>query len=334
MPEHLSKTLASTGGDCGRMTIPDRRPHVTGDAAATDDSMLPLDDGDIYVCHDGPRDAPVLLLIHGSASSTRSWDALVPLLTTSHRVIRIDLLGHGRSAKPAGRGYEIPEQARRIGEALDRLWIEHAIVVGHSSGGIVATALAEQRPDLVTALALINTGPSLDAFIAPPSAAIGPSQWPPTDEQIRQLASTGFSRAGYQIPQELVDDVRGMTYHTFTATMQAARAYLQQQSLPDRLTALDTSLLVIFGDQDRRWRPSSATDYRAVLGAKVEMLPGVGHSPMLEDPPRTAAPLLAFTAIHTAEADGTAASPNSQVGSGAAAIAGPACGAAGSGRCV
>jgi pimeloyl-ACP methyl ester carboxylesterase len=54
-------------------------------------------------------------------------------------------------------------------------------------------------------------------------------------------------------------------------------------------------LLVIFGKQDRRWRSSSAASYRAVAGASVELLPRVGHSPMLEDPPRTAALLLTFT---------------------------------------
>ncbi|GAB3965043.1 alpha/beta hydrolase [Actinoallomurus acanthiterrae] len=279
------------------MSIPD----LNGDAAATE--ILPLDDGDICVCQDGPRDAPALLLIHGTASSTRSWDALVPLLTKSYRVIRIDLLGHGRSAKPAGGGYEVPEHGRRVGVVLDRLGVEHAIVVGHSSGGMVATALAEQRPDLVTALALINTGPGMDAFIAQESAAIGPSQWPPTDEQIRRLASTGFSREGYQIPQEFIDDVRGMTHHTFTTIMQAARDYLVQQTLPDRLTVLGKPLQVIFGAEDRRWRSSSAADYRAVPGARVEWLPGVGHSPIVEDPPRTAALLLAFTAIHAAPAD-------------------------------
>ncbi|WP_067170141.1 alpha/beta fold hydrolase [Microtetraspora niveoalba] len=157
------------------MTIPD---GVERDAEATQDSTLPLDDGDIHVCQDGPRDAPALLLIHGSASSARSWDPLVPLLTGSHRVIRIDLLGHGRSAKPAGPGYGIPDQGRRVAEALDRLGVERA-VVRHSTGGSVSTA-----------------------------------------------------------------------------------------------------------------------GYRAVLGARVELLPGVGHSPMLEDPARTAAPLLAFAAIH------------------------------------
>jgi len=248
------------------MTVADAEPHLKGDAVATEDSTLPLDDGDIYVCQDGPCDAPALLLIHGSASSTRSWDPLVLTLAKSHRVIRIDLLGHGRSAKSAVGGYEIPDQGRRVGVALDRLGVKHAIVVGHSSGGAVATALAEQRPDLVTALVLINTGPSMDAFIA-------------------QGFAIGFSHAGYQIPQQLVDDVRGMTYHAFTATMQASRDYLEQQALPDRLTVIGKPLLVIFGDEDRRWRSSSAADYRAVPGAKVELLPGVVHSPMLTEPP-------------------------------------------------
>lgn len=285
------------------MTVSDGGPHVNGGAEATESSTLALDDGDIHICQDGPRAAPALLLIHGSASSTRSWDPLVPLLTGSHRVIRIDLLGHGRSAKPADRSYALPDQARRAGVALDRLGVEHAMVVGHSSGGVVATALAEQRPDLVAALALINTGPSLNAFIAPQSNATGLTQWPPTDEQIRRFASTAFSRAGYQVPPELLDDVRCMTRHTFTATMQATRDYLEQQALPDRLTALGKPLLVVFGEDDRRWRSSSAADYRVVPGAKVELLPGLGHSPILEDPPRTATPLLAFTTLHAVRVD-------------------------------
>ncbi|MFJ3623802.1 alpha/beta fold hydrolase [Streptomyces iakyrus] len=277
------------------MTVSDGGPHATDSAETTQSSTLSLDDGDIHVRVDGPRDAPALLLIHGSASSTRSWDPMVPLLTGSHRVIRIDLLGHGRSGKPADRSYAIPDQARRAGAVLDRLEVEHAVLVGHSSGGVVATALAEQRPDLVTALALINTGPGLNAFIAGNSADIGPQQWPPTDEQLRRFASTGFSREGYRIPEELLDDVRGMTHHSLTTSMQATRSYLEQRTLPDRLAVLGKPLLVVFGEDDRRWRSSSASDYRAVPGARIEMLPGLGHSPLLEDPSRTAAALLAFT---------------------------------------
>ncbi|MFB7447692.1 alpha/beta fold hydrolase [Streptomyces sp. NPDC056194] len=285
------------------MTASDGGPWVDNGAETTESSLLPLDDGDIHVCQDGPRDAPALLLLHGSASSTRSWDPMVPLLTGSHRVIRIDLPGHGRSAEPDDRSYAVPDQAGRVGAVLERLGVERAVVVGHSSGGVVATALAEHRPDLVTALALVNTGPGLDAFIAPEPASTGSLQWPPSDEQLRHFASTAVSREGYRIPEELLDDVREMTLHTFTATMQATRSYLEQRALPARLTALGKPLLVLFGEDDRRWRSSSAADYRAVPGAEVELLPGLGHSPLIEDPQRTATPLLAFTALHAVRVD-------------------------------
>jgi len=274
----------------------------------TESSVLTLDAGDtIHVCQDGPREAPVLLLIHGSASSARSWDALVPLLTgaggeagpAAHHVVRVDLLGHGGSGKPDDGSYAIPDQARRAGEVLDRLGVGHAVVVGHSSGGVTATALAEQRPELVSGLVLVNTGPGLGAFIATGSgASAGPAQWPPSDEQIRRLASTGFSRPGYRVPDALLGEVRAMTLHSFTATMQGTRAYLEQRVLPERLAGLGKPLLVLFGEDDRRWRSSSAADYRAVPGARVELLPGLGHSPILEDPPRVAGPLLDFAALH------------------------------------
>jgi pimeloyl-ACP methyl ester carboxylesterase len=274
---------------------------VSNDESHAEESTLPLDDGEIHVCQDGPGDAPALLLIHGTAASARSWEPMVPLLTGSHRVIRIDLLGCGRSAKPDGASYAVPDQARLAGAALDQLGIEHTIVVGHSSGGAVATALAERRPDLVTALVLINSGPTMTAHIGE-GAAIDPKQWPNlTDEQLRRAVSSGFA-PGYQIPQPFLDQVRDMDFHVFAATSQAVRAYLNEHSLPERLASLGKPLLVLFGEEDRRWRSSSAAEYRAVPGATVELLPGLGHSPNLEDPPRTAAPLLAFTANHATHA--------------------------------
>ncbi|MDA2807726.1 alpha/beta fold hydrolase [Nocardiopsis sp. LSu2-4] len=151
---------------------------------------------------DGPRDAPALVLIHGLAGSARWWDPLVPRLAGSHRVIRVDLLGHGRSAKPTGGGYSVPEQARRVGEVLDRLGVEEAVVVGHSTGGSVATALAERRGDLVGGLVLIGSGPRLDAFAS--DGGVGRLLFVPvagqllwrlrTDGILRQGMSTAFSR--------------------------------------------------------------------------------------------------------------------------------------------
>ncbi|NJP48382.1 alpha/beta fold hydrolase [Actinacidiphila epipremni] len=265
----------------------------------TAQEFLALPDGPLAVRRDGPRDAPALLLVHGTASSGSSWDALVPLLAPHHHVVRVDLPGHGRSPEPTAGGYGIPAQGRRVAQALDALSVPHAVVVGHSSGGYTATALAEQRPDLVTALALVDTGPALDAFLAQDTAtAPDPGRWPPTDAQVRQLAATGF-RAGYTVPQYLVDEVRAMSLTAFTAAARAGTAYLAERPLPPRLAALGKPLHVVFGAQDRRWRPSSAQDYLTVPGATLDLLPDAGHTPILEDPPETAACLLPFTAYVT-----------------------------------
>jgi pimeloyl-ACP methyl ester carboxylesterase len=107
--------------------------------------------------------------------------------------------------------------------------------------------------------------------------------------------SDGF-HPGFEIHQSYVDQFRDIDFRVFGAISQAIRAYLDERSLPQRLAPLGKPLLVIFGEEDRRWRPSSAGDYRAVPGAVVEMLPGVGHSPNIEDPARTAVSLLAWAA--------------------------------------
>ena len=80
-------------------------------------------------------------------------------------MIRIDLLGHGGSQKPSS-GYEITSQAALVGAALDRLEVQGAVVVGHSMGFSVATALAEQSTQLVDRLVNIGAGPSEDACSA------------------------------------------------------------------------------------------------------------------------------------------------------------------------
>ncbi|UGT39086.1 alpha/beta hydrolase [Nocardia yamanashiensis] len=252
----------------------------------------------IHVSQDGPADAPALLLIHGTAASGRSWDPMVPLLSGSHRVIRVDLLGCGRSSGLGEVIYTVADQAGRVGAAIDQLGVGQVVAVGHSSGAAVATALAEQRPDLVTAVVIIDFGPDLEACTVPETPSGPPIAWSSlTDDQFRQLMQSAFS-PGFRIPQEYVEQFRAIDPTVFAAASQANLAYLNERSLPERLAPLGKPLLVIFGEEDTRWRPSAAVGYRTVPGARILLLPDVGHSPNLEDPQRTAAPLLSFAAQH------------------------------------
>ena len=138
--------------------------HGTTDDSKACTTVRPLSDGDLNVVQDGPPDAPPILLVHGLAGSTAWWDPVVPMLARNFRVIRVDLRGHGKSPSPR-QGYDTATQARSVAAALDSLGISRFFLVGHSTGGYVATAIAEQRRDAVVALTLIDTGPSADVII-------------------------------------------------------------------------------------------------------------------------------------------------------------------------
>jgi pimeloyl-ACP methyl ester carboxylesterase len=275
--------------------------HMPGDPGAGD-RLVRLDDGVMHVVEDGQPCAPAVLLIHGLGASTTWWDPVIPPLAGACRVIRVDLAGHGRSSSPAG-GYDIAAQARRAGAVLDRLGAGQVMAIGHSTGGCVATALAEQRPSLVAALALIDIGPDLDAY--PDQGLLGRLLLAPlpgrllwrlrTEATIRKALASAFTRP-IDIPGALIADTLGMTHRALAATSRASDDYLVQRGLPARLTALDLPLLVIFGADDHRCRSSSAEAYRVVPGARVELLPGVGHTPMQEDPQTTSKLLLDFAA--------------------------------------
>jgi pimeloyl-ACP methyl ester carboxylesterase len=273
--------------------------HTLGEPDA-DDQFVRLADGDMHVVEDGKPGAPALLLIHGSAASLVCWDLVVPLLAGAFRVIRVDLLGCGKSTTPAG-GYDAPTQARRVGAALDSLAVSRVTVIGHSSGCTVATALAEQRPGAVAGLALIDFGPSLDAktpehllFRLLLTRFPGLLLWRlRTEARIRKAARVGFTRP-VEIPDAFIEDALRMTHRAFVGTVRAPLDYLRQRSLPDRLAPLGLPLLVIFGTEDPRWPASGAAAYRIVPGARVELLPGVGHTPIMEDPEATGQLLLDF----------------------------------------
>ncbi|WP_433310299.1 alpha/beta fold hydrolase [Micromonospora sp. CA-269861] len=258
----------------------------------------------MHVVHDGPPEKPPLLLIHGSGMSGASWNPLVPALAGHHHVIRVDLPGCGRSPVPPS--YEVSDQADRVAAVLDNLGIRSVVTIGHSSGGYIATALAERRPDLVRSLVLVSTGPSPDALLPQPvllrallAPPLGSLLWARrSDTMIRRGISVTCARP-IDVPDDLVSDLRRLTYRTLRSVLHAYDAYIEERNVPERLAALHVPVLVVFGAADPRWDPSSAHRYEAAAKARVELLPGVGHVPMLEAPEATSRLLLGFTAPAT-----------------------------------
>ena len=106
----------------------------------------------------GDRNAPVLVLIHGFASSTLVWSKVfLRLAAAGFRVIAVDMLGFGYSGKPRSGEYTITGQAGILMGVLDRLNIKRATLVGSSYGGAVAATCALDYAQRVTRLVLIGT---------------------------------------------------------------------------------------------------------------------------------------------------------------------------------
>ncbi|MFD1656727.1 alpha/beta fold hydrolase [Streptomyces caeni] len=89
-------------------------------------------------------DGPPLLLLHGAGRTLADWAAVAPLLVARHRVLAVDLRGHGRS--PSG-PWHLPEVLGDIEEVLSAHGMPGALPVGHAAGGLLAVLYALEHPD-------------------------------------------------------------------------------------------------------------------------------------------------------------------------------------------
>jgi pimeloyl-ACP methyl ester carboxylesterase len=273
--------------------------------------ILHLKGGDLQVVDRGPRDASPIVLVHCYTCAIDWWNRLMPLLERGlprsgapHRVVAIDLLGFGGSEKP-GSGYSMENQANVVAEALDRLGVSNAVVVGHSMGGAVSTALSELPDSPVTRLVDIDQAPNDEdygdglGFTAELSflPVLGPAIWQVIpDSEISKGLGKAFA-PGYDVPDEFVEEFKRMTYTSYDDAADGEDSYLSEEPLDRRLRETGLPLLAIFGAEDQIFEAKrSLAAFAGVPGAKTASIPGAGHSPNVEKPARTARLILEFAA--------------------------------------
>jgi pimeloyl-ACP methyl ester carboxylesterase len=266
------------------------------EATVSSGRILDLAGGEIQVAEHGPRNAPPIVLIHCFSCAMDWWDGMVPLLDRDHRVVTLDLLGHGGSEKP-GSGYTPENQAEVVAEALERLGVTEATVVGHSLGGSVGVALSEQRPEIVDRLTIIDMPPDNSygdlGFIAGLAfqPVIGEALWQiKPDFSVRDGLEVAFA-PGYEVPDAFVEDVKRLTYTAYDDSPGGNEDYLNEESLDQRMKATGVPLMVLMGAEEQIVDdPQRALDQYADgdPGAEVHLIEGAGHSPNVEKPALTA----------------------------------------------
>jgi pimeloyl-ACP methyl ester carboxylesterase len=267
-----------------------------------DGRILKLPGGEMQVVERGPRTAPPIVLIHCFTCAINWWNEMMPRLDRAHRVIAVDLRGHGGSEKPTS-GYSIPDQADLVAQALGRLGVRDAEVIGHSLGGGVAVALAERSPELVERVVIVDTGPThekgdlglLAKLVFVP--VIGDALWRiKPDFATRKGLEVAFA-PGFDVPDTFVEDVNAMTYSAYDRSARDSEDYSKEEGLDQRMKESGKPLLVIMGAEEQIIDDPAArlAEYRAnVPGVETKLIAGAGHSPNVEKPAETAALALSF----------------------------------------
>jgi pimeloyl-ACP methyl ester carboxylesterase len=262
--------------------------------------ILHLPGGEMQVLEKGPRRAPPIVLLHCFACSIVWWQRLIPLLDRDHRVLALDLRGFGGSEKPRS-GYSMEDQAAFVAEALKRMGVHRATVVGHSLGGTVATALTEIPGDYVGRLAIVDQAPderfatAIDfAEELTTAPVIGEALWRVIpDFAVKEGLQVAFA-PGFEVPEGFVDGFDQMTYTSYASDGEEG-FYSGAEPLNRRIEGAGIPLLAIFGAEDQVYEAEPALAvYAKVPGAQTALIAEAGHSPNVEKPARTAALILKF----------------------------------------
>lgn len=265
-------------------------------------------DGPVHYQEVGDE-GPVLVLVHGIGASYLSWYPVVEALGNDHRVLAIDLVGHGFTP-PHGRRASVRRNAEMLGEFADVMTDQQVILVGNSMGGLVSILTAVARPELVAGLVLVN--PALPVVsmrsISQDSQRLA---WP-----LLPLLGTSAARYYYRersIEDEVDDTFRLVLSHgteieplhraaaielararremewSIPAFTEAARSIARELASSRRfrkiLHQVSQPTLLIHGSADRvvppasaRWAAAERPDWT------FEMIEGMGHTPQIENP--------------------------------------------------
>jgi pimeloyl-ACP methyl ester carboxylesterase len=258
----------------------------------------------VHVRDEGPRDAPVLMLIHGSNASLQTWEPWVKRLSDSFRIISLDLPGHGLTGASPTRDYSPAGFVRVVGEVAAAKGLTRFAIGGNSMGGGVAWRYAAAHPEQITGLILVDAAGAPSKTKSDPPLAFKLARMPYVrDVAIKFLPRSLIEKSLHQtlavdevITPEMIDRYWELQRYPGNrdATVDRFSAGYKPATTAD-LKGITMPVLILWGADDKLIPVDAAAWFsQAVPDARVTIYQGVGHAPMEEAPDRTAADVRAF----------------------------------------
>lgn len=297
----LAALLVVGGGTAGYFYWRAQQTPVASAASLQDagDRMMTIGGANVRVRIEGPDDGPPVILLHGFIYSLESFDAWASGLLGEYRVIRFDLLGHGLSGPDPQRRYSPQERAEFIGDVMDALGVDRAIIGGNSLGGLAAWRFAATSPERVSALILVSPGgyPANgvgDEPLSPP-APFAYFLRNPTEAGVA-LTLQGVYADKSQINPARVARVTAMMRQPGNGD--AFVESIEEFSLPDpepMLRSITTPTLVLWGAEDRIIPVEHGRRMAAAIpDAELLVYEDVGHVAHEEAPSQSVNDVLSF----------------------------------------
>ena len=264
-------------------------------------------DVQLHITEQGAADAPLLVLVAGTGAWAGTWVSNTEAMQAAGlRVVTIDLPPFGFSARPADGNYGRHAQALRLLAAIRSLGGAPVVLLGHSYGGGPAAEAAMLEPALIRHLILVDAAIGLRANQGTGCDVGGWAESLLSWRALRTLTIansgtqplfTGYLLEQFVARKEVVTPERAAIYrvplkvrgtsgaigdwaYQFATSCESPRS----QS-PAGFAALRAPLTLLWGEQDSITPPQQARDIAAATpGARLLMLPGVGHIPQIEDP--------------------------------------------------
>jgi len=248
------------------------------------------------------------VLLHGSNSSLHTWEPWARTLSTTFRVVTLDLPGHGLTGPVPGDDYSPDGMAAFLDEFRKKLGLQRFSLAGNSMGGNVSVRYTLAHPDVVEKLVLLDAG-GVNHLLPPQSQPEVPIGFKLIRTPIiNRIASFTTPRNFVEkstravfvdqslVTNEMVDRYYELLLYPGNRRATRLRA-ATSMNLPaaDRLGEIRAPTLIIWGSDDKLVPVAAAEIFHArIPGSRVVVYPDVGHLPMEEVPARSAADALAF----------------------------------------
>lgn len=235
-----------------------------------------------------------IVLIHGLGSQAQQdWNALAPyLVRAGYHVYAMDLLGFGRSSKPADATYSIPEQVKFVEAFLDAKHLDSVVLGGVSMGGWIASAVALEHPQRVSRLMLFDSA-GISFKLSFDSAVFTPQ----TDDQVDELMAL-VTPDPPPLPGFLKEDfVRRAKRDGWVVRRALASMLAGSDFLDTKFSALKMPMLIVWGKQDRMTPLSLGESmHLAAPQSVLAVYDGCGHVAVVTCEDRLAPAVLGFLA--------------------------------------